>query len=303
PKATIASIVEKWKRTGNAHRSHASNRPRLMTEEMDAFVREKYDDNPALTIATVTDMMNDHFHTHITERTVEAHLNRSGNDQYRMKLMRNEPADFNNPTKICDRREWCEEFMRQHFSLDDCIHLDEAGFNLKLHRKQGRARRGRHPINVHNQRGPNHTLLVAVSRTQGVFARRLRMNLTTNGNAFEAFLTEEVLPNIDEPNKLIVLDNAPIHRTRRIKDLIQNAGHRVKMLPSYTPFFNCTEWVFGSVKPFICCNELRISNETLPQLIDDGLDRITTDMVEGWMREVMRYFLLALREEPLGRMY
>jgi putative transposase len=44
------------------------------------------------------------------------------------------------------------------------------------------------------------------------------------------------------------MDKAPIHRKNRIKELVENAGHTVLFLPTYSPDFNDIEHDFSALK-------------------------------------------------------
>ena len=46
----------------------------------------------------------------------------------------------------------------------------------------------------------------------------------------------------------IIMDNAPIHRKSRIRELVEAAGHQILFLPRYSPDLNDIEHDFGVVK-------------------------------------------------------
>ena len=46
----------------------------------------------------------------------------------------------------------------------------------------------------------------------------------------------------------IILDNAPIHRKKRICELVEGAGHIVLFLPTYSPDLNAIEHDFSALK-------------------------------------------------------
>ena len=44
------------------------------------------------------------------------------------------------------------------------------------------------------------------------------------------------------------MDNAPIHRKRRIRELVEEVGHQVLFLPKYSPDLNDIEHDFSALK-------------------------------------------------------
>lgn len=47
---------------------------------------------------------------------------------------------------------------------------------------------------------------------------------------------------------VLIMDNAPIHRKNRIRELVEAGGHQVLFLPRYSPDLNDIEHDFGAVK-------------------------------------------------------
>ena len=74
------------------------------------------------------------------------------------------------------------------------------------------------------------------------------------------------------------------------------------LLPSYNPFLNVAEWVFGHNKSHIQQDDLQM-HETLLGYFNDDAHAIVVDMVQGWIREVNQCFGRASRGERLGESY
>ncbi len=49
-------------------------------------------------------------------------------------------------------------------------------------------------------------------------------------------------------SSLIVMDNAPFHRKKKLHEIANKYGHRILFLPPYSPDFNPIEQVFGFLK-------------------------------------------------------
>ncbi|APB33934.1 transposase [Gloeomargarita lithophora Alchichica-D10] len=64
---------------------------------------------------------------------------------------------------------------------------------------------------------------------------------------FELWLEVHLLPALTRLSMLI-MDNAPIHRKNRIRELAQVKGHIVLFLPTYSPDLNDIEHDFRALK-------------------------------------------------------
>lgn len=68
-----------------------------------------------------------------------------------------------------------------------------------------------------------------------------------NAEGFEGWLSQYLLPSLDR-SSVIILDNAPIHRKNMIRELVNEAGHKVVFLPKYSPDLNDIEHDFSALK-------------------------------------------------------
>ncbi|PNW62787.1 UNVERIFIED_CONTAM: hypothetical protein BEN50_04335 [Euhalothece sp. KZN 001] len=66
----------------------------------------------------------------------------------------------------------------------------------------------------------------------------------------EVWLSEFLLPQVSK-GSVIVMDNAPFHKSRRIRELIENAGCELIFLPAYSPDLNPIEHWWHKVKTAI----------------------------------------------------
>ena len=64
---------------------------------------------------------------------------------------------------------------------------------------------------------------------------------------FERWLEVHLLPALTRLSVLI-LDNAPIHRKKCIRELVEGAEHIVLFLPTYSPDLNAIEHDFSALK-------------------------------------------------------
>lgn len=70
---------------------------------------------------------------------------------------------------------------------------------------------------------------------------------TTNGDTFLTYLEKILIPTLTE-GQCVILDNARIHKSKLVKELIEEAGCRLLYLPPYSPDFNPIEHLWSALK-------------------------------------------------------
>ena len=70
---------------------------------------------------------------------------------------------------------------------------------------------------------------------EGVIYHELHMNTAINTNIFEEFI--QVICSL-YTGKYILMDNVAFHKSKRIKEAIENSGNYVLFIPPYSPDFN-----------------------------------------------------------------
>jgi transposase len=91
---------------------------------------------------------------------------------------------------------------------------------------------------------------------QSVLAGRIHTHellapLIYNGTATSQFIfwwLENMLIPTLKPNSVLIWDNAPVHNSKKIKELIESFGHTLIFLPPYSPDFNPIENKWAELK-------------------------------------------------------
>lgn len=117
------------------------------------------------------------------------------------------------------------------------------------------------------------------------------------GNLLARFLQNKLFLKLNS-RRVIVKENCRIHKERTVVNVLQHAQQTPLFLSAYAPHFNMAEWVFGRVKRQV--KKYKAQKHTLAGVIQRSLLRsVAAVNVTGWLEEVKRNFLLALKEQPL----
>ena len=68
-------------------------------------------------------------------------------------------------------------------------------------------------------------------------AAAMTLEGAADGAAFEVFVEHILLPVL-HPGQIVVMDNLNIHKSRRVRQLLEGAGCWLWFLPTYAPDLN-----------------------------------------------------------------
>jgi transposase len=144
--------------------------------------------------------------------------------------------------------------IAQHYTADQIVALDESACNERT----GDRKYGWSPVGVPVElsysfrRSERWSLLPALT-VDGYLSYTIFQGSITS-EILESFLEFQVLPYCNPhpaPNSVIVLDNASIHRSERVRQLCERAGVILEYLPPYSPDYNPIEKSFKQLKSWI----------------------------------------------------
>lgn len=97
------------------------------------------------------------------------------------------------------------------------------------------------------KRGVRENLVAARRKGKKDLIAPMLFTGSLNAEAFEGWLEQYLLPSLSR-SSVLIMDNAPIHRKRVIKELVEQASHQVVFLPKYSPDLNDIEHDFSALK-------------------------------------------------------
>lgn len=74
------------------------------------------------------------------------------------------------------------------------------------------------------------------------------VNGSINANTFYTWLAQDLLPKLPQRQVVLVMDNAAFHKRADIRQLIEDAGHILEYLPTYSPDLNPIEHKWAQSK-------------------------------------------------------
>lgn len=157
--------------------------------------------------------------------------------------------------------------------------MDESGMHTSMDRLRSRAPRGvRAYGKVPRNRGKNTTLIASMS-LYGM-GESMCIQGATDAESFEAYVEHFLAPTLCE-GQVVVLDKLGAHRTRRVRELIEEKGAELVFLPSYSPDLNPIEEAFSKIKNILRKIGAR-THEALVEAMSGALFEVTPWDAAGW---------------------
>lgn len=211
---------------------------------------------------------------------------------------------------------------------NNCIFIDEAGFNMHIRRNFGRSKRGvPTKVVVPSNRGITVTIIgaicekrvidltlrkpKAVQKSKTSNKKRKRENgdaVATEVNArvgtrAEHFLqfVSGVMDTLDArgmTGQYLIMDNATIHKCPDIQQRIADRGYKAAYLPPYLPFLNPIESFWAKVKAGVR-RDCLTATDVLSERIIESVKQVTVTDCQGWIRHSISFFDRCLALEPM----
>ncbi len=176
-----------------------------------------------------------------------------------------------------DRAHWRKQVSP--LPAEQLVFVDESGSNIALTPLYGRAPKGQRATeSVPRNRGKNMTLIASLS-LEGIGASMI-IEGAANGVAFEAYVEHILVPSLVK-GQIVVMDNLRVHKSARVRQLIEERGCQLLFLPAYSPDFSPIEEAFSKVKAYLRRMKAR-TPEALQEAITQALLTVTSQDAHGW---------------------
>jgi transposase len=115
---------------------------------------------------------------------------------------------------------------------------------LRARAPKGQRARGKAPKNW-----DKYVTLISSISSEGM-GPSMSIKGSADGEAFALYIEHFLCPKLKD-GQLVVMDNLQVHKTKRVRELIEGRGCSLVFLPSYSPDFNPIEEAFSKLKALL----------------------------------------------------
>ncbi len=157
--------------------------------------------------------------------------------------------------------------------------MDESSTNIALTPRYGRApkgerARGKAPRN----RGKNVTLISSIG-LEGM-GPSMSIEGPSDTDSFGIYVREVLVPAL-KAGQIVLMDNLSVHKGKWVRDLIEQRGCQLWLLPAYSPDLNPIEEAFSKVKALLRRAEARVL-EALFEATEEALLAVSSKDARGY---------------------
>lgn len=150
---------------------------------------------------------------------------------------------------------------------EDIVYIDESGIDHNMIKEKCWTKRGTDVVGERSGKRRERTSILAALNGDDIKAP-IRFSGTTNTETFLYWLKSFLIPVLRK-GQTVIMDNASIHKSYIIRELIEAAGCFLKYLPPYSPDFNPIENYWAVMKNNI--KKIRDEFEDVVDAIDHTL--------------------------------
>ena len=126
------------------------------------------------------------------------------------------------------------------------VYLDESGFAHDMPRTHGYALKGLRCYGHHDWGARGRTNVIGAMLGTTLLTVTL-FDTTIDTAIFKTWVERDLIPKLP-PHSVVILDNASFHKSHEMKRDIEQAGHILLYLPTYSPDFNPIEKKWAQAK-------------------------------------------------------
>lgn len=234
-------------------------------------------------------------HVQLAQPTISKKLTKIGITRKRLSKV---PFERNSEERLNARSIYATEISRM--SDKNLIFLDETGFNEHTVRKYGYSPRNTKAyINVPANKNINRSLMVAIN-TNGIVAYDYRLS-GYKSEHFIIFINTKLAKHFRRnPQHVLIMDNAPFHKSRQVINALINNRIPYKFTVPYSPELNPVEEFFAMLK-----SKFHSVRHLEPNLtIEESITRVCSsenhynEQCNGFYRNMRSWIEKARRMEP-----
>jgi len=217
-------------------------RPQLLRQAQLDGLRNYLAGRPGAYLEEMQDFFYEHYDIEVSLSTVWRALERLNSSR---KLATKRAQEQSEPLRRVFRARMLQ------YKAEQIIAIDESACNERTgDRKYGWSRVNTPVEATYSMRRSERWSLLPAITVDGYLDSMIYQGSITSA-IMEYFLEHRVLPHTTPGYSVIVLDNASIHRSPRVRELCAIAGVQLEYLPPYSPDYNPIEKSFKQLKSWI----------------------------------------------------
>jgi transposase len=159
------------------------------------------------------------------------------------------------------------------------VFVDESSTNIALTPRYARAPRGeRAHAKAPRNWGKNVTLISSIT-LEGM-GPSMSIEGSSDTDSFGRYMREVLAPRL-EAGQIVLMDNLSVHTSKWVRELIEEKGCQLWLLPSYSPDMNPIEEAFSKVKGILRKAKAR-TLEALFEATAQALSMLSADDARGY---------------------
>ena len=296
---TVDSIIESHQSSANvANQTKVESRSHILTEEEKGAVKSWVDDDCSRSLSSLANECQNQFDKKVSVSTIQRVLEKFA---FTMKRVHSQPVKRNTSSTIGDRFKYANAFMDHltRCTYKDFIFIDEVGFQVTMRNKRGRSKKGTRAIQVIPSTRSRNISVCCAMTCERVLQHKVELS-PFNGQSFVEFINGVINQIEGEGIKgaIFVFDNLSFHKSEDIRLMIENNGHKLQLLPPYSPFLNPIENMFSKWKQYVKSQKPK-SEEELMRYIEEGIRTISAENCLSFFQHMMGYIARCIRKEPI----
>ena len=299
-RTTLHGIIRTFLQEGRiTKKARGGPRGKKLTPDQEEAIRSFVDQDCSISLRKLKEKCAEELHVNVSEKTIDRTL--STTFRYTLKRTHSMPERRNDDAAIRARVQYAELFMELYAEHDEnkFFFVDEVGFSVSMRSRRGRSAAGTRAVHVvRGLRTKNMSVCCVMSR-EGIINYKVQPR-AFNNETFVLFVGELLgtLRAREIADAIPIMDNVPFHRNQGVRRLIEESGHRLLLLPPYSPFLNPIENAFSKWKHIV--RQARARNEAeILELMDVGHREITAEDCGGYYRHMFRFMARCIRGEAI----
>jgi transposase len=127
------------------------------------------------------------------------------------------------------------------------IFVDESSTNVAMVARYARSPRGERAYGKAPRNWGRNVVTLISSITLRGMGPSMSIEGSSDGESFGLYLEHSLRPKL-ERGQIVVMDNLSVHKSKRVREMIEEKGCELRFLPAYSPDLTPIEEAFSKVK-------------------------------------------------------